>query len=195
MILRLLALVQSSDGDLDATDDDGEVEADPSLLRWIKSSAGDVSLKTMLDEVAKLEAIRAFDLPGNVLRDVAVKVVAEWKHAALIESPSHVRRRAEPVQAAMLVALLLDRQQQITDALVQLLISTVHRIGLRAEKKVFRQMAAEFTPGGQQGEPAAEGGRRRGAPPGRDGAAGGVPPRGLGESAETWRRSSRPAAR
>jgi len=32
------------------------------LLRWIKSSAGDVSLKTMLDEVAKLEAIRAFDL-------------------------------------------------------------------------------------------------------------------------------------
>jgi hypothetical protein len=84
-------------------------------------------------------------LPANVLRDVAVKVVAEWKHAALIESPSHVRRRAAPVQVAMLAALLLARQQEITDALVQLLISTVHRIGLRAEKKVFRQMAAEFT--------------------------------------------------
>ncbi|MFV2115294.1 hypothetical protein ACFHW0_23550 [Micromonospora sp. LOL_025] len=27
----------------------------------------------------------------------------------------------------------------------RLLISTVHRIGLRAEKKVFRQLAAEFT--------------------------------------------------
>lgn len=130
VIVRLLALVQRSDGDPDATDadaDDAEVEADPSLLRWIKSSAGDVSLKTMLDEVAKLEAIRAFDLPGNVLRDVAVKVVAEWKHTALIESPSHVCRRSEPVQAAMLATLLLARQQEITDALVQLQISTVHR--------------------------------------------------------------------
>ncbi|MGX6607486.1 Tn3 family transposase [Micromonosporaceae bacterium Da 78-11] len=147
VIVRLSALVQSSDGEPTAADADAdaEVEADPSLLRWIKSSAGDVSLKTMLDEVAKLEAIRAFDLPANALRDVAVKVVAEWEHTALIESPSHVRRRAEPVQVAMLVALLLARQQQITDALVQLLISTVHRIGLRAEKKVFRQMAAEFT--------------------------------------------------
>lgn len=145
VVLRLLALVQSSDGDPAATDDDVEVEADPSLLRWIKSSAGDVSLKTMFDEVAKLEAIRAFALPGNVLRDVAVMVVAEWEHVALIESPSQVRRRAEPVQVAMLVALLLARQQEITDALVQLLISTVHRIGLRADKKVFWQIAAEFT--------------------------------------------------
>ena len=45
----------------------------------------------------------------------------------------------------MLAALLVTRQQEITDQLVQLLISTVHRIGLRAEKKVFRQMAAQFT--------------------------------------------------
>jgi len=28
---------------------------------------------------------------------------------------------------------------------VRLLISTVHRIGLRAEKKVMKQMVAEFT--------------------------------------------------
>lgn len=137
---RLLALVQAGD-----PDGDPEADEDPSLLRWIKSSAGDVSLKTMLDEVAKLEAIRAFDLPANLFGDVTAKVVAEWRHLALIESPSHVRRRSDVVQAAMLGALLVTRQREITDQLVQLLISTVHRIGLRAEKKVFRQMAAQFT--------------------------------------------------
>jgi hypothetical protein len=67
------------------------------------------------------------------------------RHLALIESPSHVRRSSEPVQASMLAALLVTWQQEITDQLVQLLISTVHHIGLRAETKVFRQMAAEFT--------------------------------------------------
>ncbi|WP_204985265.1 DUF4158 domain-containing protein [Micromonospora globbae] len=138
---RLLGLVQTGD---DPDGVDGKVE-DPSLLRWIKTAAGDVSLKTMLDEVAKLEAIRAFALPEGLFNDIAVKVVAEWRHLALIESPSHVRRRSVPVQAAMLAALLVARQQEITDQLAQLLISTVHRIGLRAEKKVFRQLAAEFT--------------------------------------------------
>lgn len=55
---RVLTLVQTAEPD--AADGDGDSEAeDPSLRRWIKTSAGDVSLKTMLDEVDKLKAIRA----------------------------------------------------------------------------------------------------------------------------------------
>lgn len=73
-----------ADTEVDA-DADTEVEVDPSLLRWIRSSAGDVSLKTMLDEVAKLETIRACDLPVGVLLDVDLKVIAEWKHIASID--------------------------------------------------------------------------------------------------------------
>jgi hypothetical protein len=41
--------------------------------------------------------------------------------------------------------LLAHRQQRITDQLVRLLISTVRRIGLRAEKKVMKEMVAQFT--------------------------------------------------
>ena len=73
VLARLLALVQPSAPDSDAADDeeaDDAVDAekaaeepDPDLLRWIKTSAGDVSLKTMQDEIAKLEAVRAFALP------------------------------------------------------------------------------------------------------------------------------------
>jgi hypothetical protein len=158
LLARLLALVHPStphgadteEAAYVAAEDAGEgedivEEADPDLLRWIKTSAGDVSLKTMRDEIAKLEAVRAFALPAGLFADVAVKVVAEWRHLVFIESPSHVRRRSEPVQAVMLAALLVSRPQEITDQLVLLLISTINRIGLRAEKKVFRQLAAEFT--------------------------------------------------
>lgn len=79
-------------GEQEAADAAGgdEVE-DPSLLRWLKSSAGDVSSKTMLDEVDKLRAVRAFALPPGLSTDVAPKVVAEWRHLALIESPARCR--------------------------------------------------------------------------------------------------------
>jgi len=102
---RLLALVQNSDGDPEPPDDDAAEVADPtSLLRWIKSSAGAVSLKTMPDEVDELKAIGAIALPAGLFTDLAPKVVAEWRHLPLIESPSHVRRRMGPVQAAMRIS-------------------------------------------------------------------------------------------
>ncbi|MBO3753242.1 hypothetical protein J5X84_45075 [Streptosporangiaceae bacterium NEAU-GS5] len=69
------------------------------------------------------------------------------------------------VPAAVPAALSVSRQQEITDQLVALLISTLHRVGLRAEKGVFRRPAVEFTRvNGKENLPA-EGRRRRCAPP------------------------------
>jgi hypothetical protein len=39
----------------------------------------------------------------------------------------------------LLAALMHEREREITDPLVELLISTVHRIGARAKKKVTEQ--------------------------------------------------------
>ncbi len=44
----------------------------------------------------------------------------------------------------LLAALLYEREREITDTLVELLISTVHRIGARAEKKVTEQLVNAF---------------------------------------------------
>ena len=42
------------------------------------------------------------------------------------------------------MALLHARQQEITDTLADLLVSTVHRINARAEKKVTEQLVNAF---------------------------------------------------
>ncbi|MBO3753245.1 hypothetical protein J5X84_45090 [Streptosporangiaceae bacterium NEAU-GS5] len=69
------------------------------------------------------------------------------------------------VQAALSAALSVSRQQEIADQLVVLLISTLHRVGLRADKGVFRRPAAAFTRvNGKENLPA-DGRRRRCAPP------------------------------
>ncbi|MFF4645878.1 hypothetical protein [Streptomyces sp. NPDC001389] len=86
----------------------------------------------MLTEIDKLLAVRAIGLPADLFADVAPKVVAGWRARAAVESPSHLR--THPLRMTLLAALLheREREREITDTLVELLISTVHRIGARA---------------------------------------------------------------
>jgi hypothetical protein len=62
----------------------------------------------------------------------------------MTESPSHLRDHPPDLQVALLAALLFCRRREITDALVNLLISTVHRIGARAERRVTIELVNAF---------------------------------------------------
>lgn len=44
----------------------------------------------------------------------------------------------------LLAALLVEREREVTDSLVDLLIATVHRIGARAERKVTNELINAF---------------------------------------------------
>ncbi len=134
---RLLALIGAGD----VPEDEGEA---PDLLRMIKSSPGGVSLSTMLAEIGKLKAITAFGLPGNLFAGIAPLVLKEWRDQAMTESPSHTRGHPVELRIALLSALLYCRRREITDALVNLLLSTVHRIGARAERKVTTELVNAF---------------------------------------------------
>ena len=134
-ITRLLALI--------GTSDDGE-EEDPDLLRMIKAAPGTVTLASMLAEIDKLTAIGSFGLPEGLFRDVVPRVLKEWRDQAMTESPSHLRDHADDLKVALLAALLFCRRREITDALVTLLISTVHRIGARAERRVTTELVNAF---------------------------------------------------
>lgn len=117
-------------------DEDDPDDADRDALATIKADPGDVSLDSMLAEIDKLGAVRAVGLPADLFADVSPKVVSGWRARAAVESPSHLRAHPAPTRAALLSALLVEREREITDALVSLLISTVHRINARAERKV-----------------------------------------------------------
>jgi len=115
---RLLALVQVPDTDVD--------EADPSVLALIKVATGNVSLSSMLTEISRLEAVRAVGLPAGLFADVAPKVLAGWRARAAVESPSHLREHSDELTVTLLAALVHCRTWEITDALVTLLLRTVH---------------------------------------------------------------------
>ena len=62
----------------------------------------------------------------------------------MVESPSHLREHPQPTKLALLCALLYTREQEVTDSLAQLLISTVHRINAHAEEKVIAELVKDF---------------------------------------------------
>ena len=119
-------------------------ETDPSALALIKSVPGNVSLESMLTEIGKLDAVRAAGLPDGVFAGIAPKVIAAWRARAAVEAPSHLHSHPEPLTLTLLAALIYERQREITDTLADLLISTVHRVGARAERKVTQELVAEF---------------------------------------------------
>jgi hypothetical protein len=127
-----------------AGDDDDAEDAEPSALALIKSVPGNVSLESMLAEIGKLDAVRAAGLPDGVFAGVAPKVIAAWRARAAVEAPSHLRSHPRPLMLTLLAALVYERQREITDTLADLLISTVHRIGARAERRVTQELVNEF---------------------------------------------------
>lgn len=140
---RVLGLVATA-GDVDGEEDDQDADDGESVLALVKAMPGNVSLESMLREIRKLTAIRAIGLPASLFADVAPKVLASWRQRAAVESPSHLRRRSQEAAVTLLAALLVEREREVTDSLVDLLIATVHRIGARAEQKVTRELINAF---------------------------------------------------
>lgn len=110
----------------------------------IKSAPGNVSLESMMTEISKLQAVRAVGLPVGLFADVAPKVLDGWRARAAVEAPSHLRRHAQPLTLTVLAALVHQREREITDTLVELLIATAHRIGARAERRVANELMNAF---------------------------------------------------
>jgi hypothetical protein len=137
---RLLNLIAVNEDD----DHDGVNDESASLLALIKASPGNVSLESTMAEIGKLQAVRALDLPAALFADVAPKVLDEWRARATVEAPSHLRRHPRPLTLTLLAALVHQREREITDTLVELLIATVHRIGARAERRVTNELINAF---------------------------------------------------
>jgi Domain of unknown function (DUF4158)/Tn3 transposase DDE domain len=110
-----------------------EEELPLSLLRL---DPGPVGVESALSEIAKLRSLRAIGLPPGLFQGYTPKLVERLRRRLAAESPSHIRQHPQAIRMTLLAALVFQRTQEVTDALVTLLIQIVHRIGKRAERRV-----------------------------------------------------------
>ena len=110
----------------------------------LKADPGRPSLDSMFREVAKLQRLRALDLPSDLFAAVSPKLVRQYRSRVATESTGELRRHPLPVRATLVSAFCLVRLREITDTLADLLIQLVHKIGVRAEKKVDKVLFDDF---------------------------------------------------
>jgi hypothetical protein len=120
----------------------GEISRAPLLA--LRAGAGPASLQSVGEEADKLARIRALALPADLLSKVPCKVLLAYRRRVAAEELHELRRHPAALRLTLLAAFCHVRGREITDALVDLLIATVHRIGAKAEKRVESELIADL---------------------------------------------------
>lgn len=113
-------------------------------LNALKSDPGRISLKSVLQEIAKLSAIDRIDLPDSRLSCIPAKILNKYKLWVATEHPNKLRRRKPEVCYSLVAIFCWQRKKEIIDGLIDLLVQIVHRISVRAEKKVTKEILNDF---------------------------------------------------
>ena len=107
-----------------------------SELAAVKEGAGAGEVETVLDEIAKLKQLRALGCPRGCSATClpsSLRITGSARRANRPVSYGVIRPRCA---TRLLAALCWQREREITDNLVELLIRIAHRVGVRAEEKV-----------------------------------------------------------
>jgi TnpA family transposase len=110
----------------------------------LRAGAGHASLQSVGEEAGKLACIRALALPADLFADLPSKVLLAYRRRVAAEELHELRRHPTAIRLTLLAAFCQVRGREITDALVDLLIATVHRIGATAEKRVESELIADL---------------------------------------------------
>ena len=67
-----------------------------------------------------------------------------YRQRIAVEGLHEIRRHPDRVRFTLLAAFCWQRRQEITDTLAELLMSLIHRIGVRAEHRIDREVFKEL---------------------------------------------------
>ena len=98
----------------------------------------------MLAEAAKLKKLRELALPLDLFGDATAKAVKRYASRAATESLRQLKMHPLTIRYTLMSAYSLRRLGEVTDNLVELLIEIIHGIGAKAERKVDKELVAEY---------------------------------------------------
>ena len=123
--------------------DEEEAASDSSIqisFNELKADPGRAGVDSVLKEVNKLRTIRNLELPDDLFRDIPHKVLKKYRQRVSTEDLRELRRHPDPIRYTLLSAFFWLRCMEISDNLVDLLIQIIHRIGVRAERKIEKEI-------------------------------------------------------
>ena len=125
---------------------DFDYSSEPETLSFseLRSESGRIGLESVFREVVKPRTIQRLQLLKGLFSNMPQKIIKKYKQRAVSEDIRELRRHPEPVRYTLLAAFFWTRCREITDNLIELLIQIIHRISVRAERKVEKQLINDF---------------------------------------------------
>lgn len=116
----------------------------PTEFHTIKGDAGAATLDNMLGLADRLAFIKKLDLPRNLLTGAGKTWIDQIVRRVGAERASEMRRHAPRRQLGLYAVFLMVRQAWIIDGMIDLLVETVHKIGVRSKRKVVAGIARDI---------------------------------------------------
>lgn len=113
-------------------------------LYKIRACRVKATLNSVLQAVVQLKQLQQLNLPVDLFSSISPKVVERFRQRAAVEAPSQLRRHPGPIRHTLLAAFCLCRQAEITDELIESLIILVHKMGVKAERKVIKELIEDI---------------------------------------------------
>jgi TnpA family transposase len=136
------------DGLLSVAEDDADGSAALnntfSSVSWLKDDTGKVGLDRILQAIEKINYLRDLSIPGELLASLPAKWLQKYYRRASAESAWELRRHPDVICYALVAVFCWQRQMEITDNLIDLLIQVVHNIGKRAENKIDKKLLEDL---------------------------------------------------
>lgn len=129
--------------------DENQIKADDSQssapdFNMLKADPGRTGMESIVNETAKLKQIDRSGLSASLFEGASMKQIHRLRQRAATEPPSELRLRTEFVRHTMTAAFCWQRRREIIDGLIELLLQIVHRIGVRAENKVEKELLSDL---------------------------------------------------
>ena len=97
-----------------------------------------------MQAVVQLERLQQINLPPNLFASVSPKVVFRFRQRAAVEGQSKLRRHPAQIRYTLLAAFCWCRSAEITDDLVECLNILVHKMGARAERRIYKELLEDL---------------------------------------------------
>ena len=110
----------------------------------LRSDPGRIGLESVLKEIEKLKIIQELELPENILNNIPNKILKKYRQRVISEDLWEIRRHPKTIRYTLLAIFFSTRQREIIDNLIELLIQIIHKIGVRAERKIEKEMINDF---------------------------------------------------
>jgi TnpA family transposase len=110
----------------------------------LKADPGKPGVDNLRGEIGKLQAIRAVGLQAEPFAEVPWKVLQMFKRRATNEKASEMREHPEEIRYALMGCFLHVRALEVTDDVTRMAIELIHRLDVRSEKQIHRQLLADL---------------------------------------------------